>query len=209
MEDKKLKTGTTTLAIVCKDGLVVAADRRVTGGNFIFNKKFKKIMQISDDHLVTVAGSVSDVQLTVKIIRAQIKLDEMRRGKKLNTKEIANMMSGINYSALRSTFAISSFILAGKDDHGFKVYNIEPSGSVIEVDDYVGDGSGMMFATGVFESAYKEGMSVDEGIKLAVKAINASLQRDTASGNGIDVFTITTKGIKQVIDKELDTTLKV
>src|SRR3989344_6959936 len=209
MEDKKLKTGTTTLAIVCKDGLVVAADRRVTGGNLVFSKKFKKIMQISDDHLVTVAGSVSNVQLTIKIVKAQIKLDEMRRGKKLTTKEIANLMSGINYSALRSTFAISSFILAGKDDRGFHVYNIEPSGSVIEVDDYVGDGSGMIFATGVFESAYKEGISVDEGIKLAVKAINASLQRDTATGNGIDVYTITGKGIKQVIDKELDMTLKV
>lgn len=209
MEDKRLKTGTTTLAIVCKDGIVVAADRRVSAGSFVMNKKYKKIQSINEDHVVTTAGSVSDVQLTVKIIKAQIKLDEIRRGKKLHTKEIANLLSGINYSALRSTYAISSFILGGKDEKGFHVYNIEPAGSVMEIDDYSGDGSGIMFATGVFEANYKKDMSIQEGIKLAVKAVNAALQRDTFSGNGIDVFTITDKGVKQVVDKELDMTLKV
>ena len=210
MEDNKtLKTGTTTLAMVCKDGLVVAADRRVTAGFFVMNKKYQKIQPINDDHIVTTAGSVSDIQLTVKIIKAQIKLDEIRRGKKLTTKEIANLISGLNYSALRSTFAISSFILAGKDEKGLHVYTIEPAGSIIEIDDYVGDGSGMMFATGVFEANYKNDISVDEGVKLIVKAVNAALQRDIYSGNGIDVITITNKGIKQVVDKELDTSLKV
>ena len=67
----------------------------------------------------------------------------------------------------------------------------------------------MMFATGVFEANYKNDISVDEGVKLIVKAVNAALQRDIYSGNGIDVITITNKGIKQVVDKELDTSLKV
>lgn len=210
MEDRKLKTGTTTLAMVCKDGLVVAADRRVTaGGRLVTDKRFTKVQAIEDDHIVAFSGSVSDVQLAIKIIRAQIKLDEIRRGKKLLTKEIANLMAGINYSALRSIFAISSFLLAGKDDRGFHIYEVNPDGSIIEVIDYVGDGSGMMFTTGVFEANYRKGMSIQEGVDLAVKAVNASIQRDAASGNGIDVFTITNKGVKHVIDKELDMTLRV
>ena len=210
MEDNKtLKTGTTTLAIVCKDGLVVAADRRSTAGSMVYGKASKKIQIIEENHVVTTAGSVSDIQLTVKIIKAQVKLDEMRRGKKLMTKEIANLIAGLNYSALRTTYAISSFLLAGRDERGFHVYDITPDGSIIEVQDYAGDGSGVMFTTGVFEANYRKDMGVDEGVKLAVKAMNAALQRDIYSGNGIDVITITSKGIKQVIDKELDTSIKI
>ena len=210
MEDNKtLKTGTTTLAIVCKDGLVVAADRRSTAGSMVYGKASKKIQTIEENHVVTTSGSVSDIQLTVKIIKAQVKLDEMRRGKKLMTKEIANLIAGLNYSALRTTYAISSFLLAGRDERGFHVYDITPDGSIIEVQDYAGDGSGVMFTTGVFEANYRKDMGVDEGVKLAVKAMNAALQRDIYSGNGIDVITITSKGIKQVIDKELDTSIKI
>ena len=210
MEDNKtLKTGTTTLAIVCKDGLVVAADRRTTAGSMVYGKASKKIQTIEENHVVTTAGSVSDIQLTVKIIKAQVKLDEMRRGKKLMTKEIANLIAGLNYSALRTTYAIASFLLAGRDERGFHVYDITPDGSIIEVQDYAGDGSGVMFTTGVFEANYRKDMGVDEGVKLAVKAMNAALQRDIYSGNGIDVITITSKGIKQVIDKELDMSIKV
>ena len=210
MEDNKtLKTGTTTLAIVCKDGLVVAADRRSTAGSMVYGKASKKIQTIEENHVVTTSGSVSDIQLTVKIIKAQVKLDEMRRGKKLMTKEIANLIAGLNYSALRTTYAIASFLLAGRDERGFHVYDITPDGSIIEVQDYAGDGSGVMFTTGVFEANYRKDMGVDEGVKLAVKAMNAALQRDIYSGNGIDVITITSKGIKQVIDKELDTSIKI
>ena len=210
MEDNKtLKTGTTTLAIVCKDGLVVAADRRSTAGSMVYGKASKKIQTIEENHVVTTSGSVSDIQLTVKIIKAQVKLDEMRRGKKLMTKEIANLIAGLNYSALRTTYAIASFLLAGRDERGFHVYDITPDGSIIDVQDYAGDGSGVMFTTGVFEANYRKDMGVDEGVKLAVKAMNAALQRDIYSGNGIDVITITSKGIKQVIDKELDTSIKI
>ena len=210
MEDNKtLKTGTTTLALVCKDGLVVAADRRSTAGSMVYGKAAKKIQTIEENHVVTTAGNVSDIQLTVKIIKAQVKLDEMRRGKKLMTKEIANLIAGLNYSALRTTYAIASFLLAGRDERGFHVYDITPDGSIIDVQDYAGDGSGVMFTTGVFEANYRKDMGVDEGVKLAVKAMNAALQRDIYSGNGIDVITITSKGIKQVIDKELDTLIKI
>ena len=86
--DNIKKTGTTTLGIVCKDGIVLAADRRATAGNLIVGKRFKKIMPIDDNVAVTVAGSVSDVQMLVKVIRAQIKLSTLRSGKDLTVMEL-------------------------------------------------------------------------------------------------------------------------
>jgi len=46
-------------------------------------------------------------------------------------------------------------------------------------------------------------MSVEDGVKLAIEAIKSSTQRDIASGNGIDVVTITKDGIKHVVQQEI------
>ncbi len=69
--EERLKTGTTTVGIACKDGVVLAADRRATAGNMIVDKKAEKVHIISDDFAVTIAGVVSDAQLLIKLIRAE------------------------------------------------------------------------------------------------------------------------------------------
>ena len=93
--------------------------------------------------------------------------------------------------------------MAGNDESGQYLYDIYADGSVSEVRDYVGSGSGSVMAYGVLETLYKQDMTVEEGVKLAAKCINAAVQRDIASGNGIDVYTITKDGAKSVLHKEI------
>ena len=66
----------------------------------------------------------------------------------------------------------------------------------------------MPFVLGLLERQYKKGMSVEEGIKLAIEAVKSSTQRDTGSGYGIDVFTITKSGIKKVVSQEIQPNYK-
>ena len=61
-----------------------------------------------------------------------------------------------------------------------------------------------MFVYGVLEGDYKDGISVKDGVELALKGINSSIKRDVASGNGIIVMTITDKGVQKVLEKEID-----
>ncbi|MBI4450888.1 proteasome subunit beta [Candidatus Woesearchaeota archaeon] len=200
-----VKTGTTTVGIVCKDGIVLAADRRATAG-FVVNKKMKKIFTINDSMAVTMAGLVSDAQLLGKLIKAELKLKDIQTGRASNVREAANLLAGMLYSNIRRMTMIQSvvgFLLGGKDDEGLHLYDLGIDGSVTDIDDYVSDGSGSLFAIGVLESAYRKGMTLDEGIKLAVKAINAAIQRDLATGNGIDVMTITGEGAKMAFEKEI------
>jgi len=212
MEEHKLaKTGTTTVGIVCKDGIILAADRKMTlGGMIVSNKKFQKVIILNEELALTIAGLVSDIQLLVKLIKAQIKLDELRKGKKIKVKEVANLLSNLVYSNARkfsSIPGITGFLLGGKDNEGFYLYELGMDGSLTKFDDYATDGSGMLFATGVLEANYKQNMTIDEGVKLAVKAINASIQRDTASGCGVDVITITKDGTTKAFEQSLDTRL--
>ena len=204
--DLKVQKGTTTVGIVCKDGIVLAADKRATAG-FVVNKHTQKIHKITDSMAVTMAGLVSDAQLLVKLIRAEIKLKDLQTLRTSSVKETANLLAGMLYSNLRRPSmvpGIVAFLLAGSDKEGNHLYDLGIDGSITEIEDYVSDGSGSIFAIGALEANFKKGLSTEEGVKLAVKAITVALQRDTATGNGIDVWILDEKGIKVAVQKDLN-----
>jgi proteasome beta subunit len=210
-DENTMKTGTTTIALMCKDGIVLAADKRATAGNLIANKWVDKIFAVEDYMALTTAGTVSDVQLLVKLVKAEIRLKRLRTGKSISVKEAANLLAGMVYSNIRKMSmipGISHFIFAGTDKEGFHIYDIYPDGSISEAEDYLASGSGSVFAMGVFETLFKAGMSVDEGKSLAIKGVNAALQRDSASGNGLDIVVITEAGVKKVMTRKIETGVK-
>lgn len=208
VEDKDIrKTGTTTVALVCKDGVVLCADKRVTSGYLVAYKKYEKIVQITDNIAVTVAGTVSDVQLLTKLLKAELKLKDLRTNRQVKVKEAVNLLSSMVYNNIRKFSVIpgiSHFVLGGKDDEGVHAYDIGADGSVTNIDEYTSSGSGSVMAYGVLETLYKKDMTVEEGVKLGAKAINAAVQRDIASGNGIDIVSITKDGAKKVLSKTVD-----
>lgn len=207
-----VRKGTTTVGLVCKEGLVLAADKRVTlGGRIISHKSFEKVVKITDNVAITTAGTVSDIQLITKLLRAELRLKKIRTGKEPTVKTTANLLGTIVYQNIRkfsTIVGITGFLLGGKDDLGFWLYEIGPDGSIITHADFATDGSGMMMAWGVLDTMYKPGVSLQDGIKLAVKAINAAIQRDAASGEGVNVFTITKSGIQQVVNKQIESKLE-
>ena len=201
-----IKKGTTTVGLVCKDGVVLAADRRATAGTLIVDKKAQKIYQLSDKVAVTIAGAVAEAQLIVKLIGAEMRLKAIRMERVPRMKEVANMLGGILYGSLRRfSFvpSITHFLLGGADDRGVHLYDLFPDGSVTKVNDFVSSGSGSVFAYGVLETHYRPDMLTLEAVKLAVKCINTALQRDSASGNGVDVIVVNNKEIRRVVQKEL------
>lgn len=206
------KTGTTTVALVCKEGVVLCADKRVTSGYLVAYKKYDKIVQITDNIAVTVAGTVSDVQLLTKLLKAELKLKDLRTNREVTVKEAVNLLSSMVYNNIRKLSmipGISHFILSGKDKEGIDVYDIGADGSITHIDDYTSSGSGSVMAYGVLETLYKKDVTVDDGVKLGAKAINAAVQRDISSGNGIDITTITKEGIKKVLSKSIDIKIEV
>ncbi len=211
MEPTLFKTGTTTLGIACKDGLILAADKKMTlGGMIVSSKKMEKVLIVNDDIAITTAGNVSDIQLLVKLMKAQMRLDELRKGKKLKVKETANILANLVYQNVRKMSmiqGITGFLLGGRDSTGFYLYQMGVDGSLTTFDDYVADGSGMLFAMGVLEAAYKQDITVEQGMKIAAQAIQAAMERDTASGGGYTIITITKEGTKKAVEKQLETKL--
>jgi proteasome beta subunit len=203
-----LKTGTTILGIVCKDGVVMASDRQITAGNLVVGKDYPKTILINDYLAISFTGMVSDAQRVPKLLAAELKLKELKSHSRPTVKEAASLLSNISYHGIRQPSMIpqqAGFLLGGFNQDGHsELYTIEPAGSVVKVSDYDANfGSGMPYVLGLLERQYKKGLTVEEGVELAKEALKSSTQRDTGSGYGIDVFTITKDGIKKVVKQEI------
>jgi len=205
------KTGTTTLGIVCKDGIVLAADKRGTYGgeggvSYIARSEENKIQKVNNQIVVTTAGVASDLQKVIKLTRAELRLKELRSKQRPTVKESANLFSNIVYQNIRqfsTIMGITHFLLSGYDDEGIYLFDIHPDGYLEEMNKFSATGSGMIQCNPILDSEYKKGMSIEEGIKLALKCINAAVKRDPASGEGVDIFIITKEGIKKEVEQEI------
>jgi proteasome beta subunit len=174
------------------------------------DKKAQKVHKITDNIAVTIAGAVADAQLLIKLLRAETKLKAIRTRRVPTVKETANMLGGLLYSNIRQFSlipGITHFLLAGYDKDGLHLYDLFPDGSVTEIEDYTSSGSGSVIAYGVLESQYQKDLPADAALKLAVKSVNAALQRDSATGNGIDAIKVTTKGIERAFSEEIKATV--
>lgn len=203
-----LKSNTSLVGIVCKDGVVMGADRRVTAGNLIVNKEFQKVIKVNSYLLMSWTGGVADAQLTLKIIAAELRLKELKTKSRPSVKDAANLIGMMIYRSIRTPSMIPSIVgtlVGGIDEDGkASLYTIEPAGSIIEVKDYDANfSSGMPYILGLLERMYKKDITVKEGVELAKEALKSSTQRDSGSGNGIDVFTITKEGIKHIVSQEI------
>ncbi|MFH1503516.1 MAG: hypothetical protein ABIE36_02575 [Candidatus Diapherotrites archaeon] len=213
LKNSILKTGTTILGIVCKDGVVMAADRRTTAGNMIMGKNVQKAVQINDYLVMSGAGNSSDIEMQKKIIVAQLKLKELKSRSKPTVKQAANLIGMSTYQNIRQPSMIASIVgtlVAGFNEDGTtELYTVEPAGTAMKVEDYDANfGSGMPFVLGLLERQYNKDITVNQAVELAVEALKSSTQRDIGSGNGIDVFTITKKGINHVVEQEISSEYK-
>ncbi|MCD6575968.1 MAG: archaeal proteasome endopeptidase complex subunit beta [Nanoarchaeota archaeon] len=198
----EMKHGTTTVGIVTKEGVVVAADKRATMGYLVAHKNVDKVVEITDRILMTTAGMVGDAQMLAKYLKAELELYEIRKNKKITVKAASTLLANILYSNRFSIPFYVQLLLAGVDETGYHLYSLGPDGSNLE-DKYISTGSGSVMAYGVLEDNYKDGISLKEGIHIAARAIKAAMARDIATGEGIDVYTITKKGISKVPKEEI------
>ena len=203
-----LKTGTSIVGIVCKDGIVMAGDRQMTAGTIAIGKNECKIFGVNDYLIFAGTGTASDLEMLKKLVRAELRLKELKSKQRPTIKEGANLIGMLAYNNIRQMsmipFIAGTLVTGYNKDGSFELYSIEPAGSVIKVEEYDANfSSGMPFILGFLERKYDKNITIKEGVELAIECIKSSTQRDTGSGFGIDVFTITKQGITQVVKQKI------
>ena len=200
IRDKLALKGTTTIGVVCKDGVILASDTRVTMGTFIAHKRGKKIYKIADHLAMTIAGSVADAQWTVEMLKVNARLYQLNLGRRMPITSAARLIANVLFSS-RLAPLVTQVIVGGVDDTGSHVFTVDPFGSLTE-EKCVATGSGSPIAYGVLEDQYKEGAVIEGLLPVVLKAVDSAMKRDAASGDSFDVAIINQKGFRELSDQE-------
>ncbi|MEZ3143356.1 archaeal proteasome endopeptidase complex subunit beta [Halobaculum sp. MBLA0143] len=199
----EMKTGTTTVGLKADDGVVMATDMRASLGPMVSSKNVQKVEEIHPTAALTIAGSVSAAQNLIETLKAEVRLYEARRGEDMSMEALSTLTANL----LRSGgFFIVQPILGGVDSEGSHVFSIDAAGGTT-YENYTVTGSGSQYALGVLEQQYEEGISVDDAETVAVSAVQSAMERDTASGNGINLAVVTDDGVDVTQEEDIDALL--
>ncbi|TET59775.1 MAG: proteasome subunit beta [Promethearchaeota archaeon] len=194
IDTQTLKTGTTTVGLICKDAVILGTDKRATMGYFIASKTSEKVYKIQNHLWITTAGGVADNQFLVDILRAETTIYELAHdGKPILVKSAAKLLSNILYQNKMFPYEVGLILGGVTEEEGPVLLNISAYGSILP-EKYCAVGSGQNFSYGVLEARFKDNLTIEEGKEIVKKAVTSSIIRDFASGNGIELVTVKKEG---------------
>lgn len=186
--------GATVVGISYNEGVLLAAEKRISFGNFVVNKHIKKTFPVTDHVGAACAGMVADMQVLVRQVEALAKIRRLETRRDVPPNSIAKLMSVIMFE--RRYFPLLTQVIVGGINEKPEIYTLDPLGSVLP-DEYAAVGTGAEGALGIMDAEFKPNMSEERVRELATRAIRSAIQRDTASGDGIDILYVTRTGVRE------------
>jgi proteasome alpha subunit len=174
---KTVKQGSTAIGMVCKDGVILVTDKRLVDP-LVVPEATEKIFQI-DDHIGTTAsGILSDARVLIE--RSQLRAQQHRvtYDSPIDTltvvKDISDLKQICTQSAGLRPFGVSLLVAGVDEDGSIKLFETDPTGIFFEYK-ATAIGEGETDVTEILHKQYKEDLTIEEGIKLAVKALMKSI----------------------------------
>ncbi|HEX6500522.1 MAG TPA: proteasome subunit beta [Micromonosporaceae bacterium] len=208
---------TTIVAIACADGVVMAGDRRATMGNLIASRDIEKVHPADPYSLVGIAGTAGVGIELIRLFQVELEHYEKIEGAMLSidgkANRLATMIRNNLGAALQGLAVIPLF--AGYDleapdpAKAGRIYSFDVAGGVYEETGYDAIGSGSLFAKSALKKRYRQGLPIDEAVRLSVEALYDAADDDTATG-GPDltrkifpvVMTATAEGTRRLTEQE-------
>lgn len=186
--------GATVVGISYNNGVILAAEKRISFGNFVVNKNMKKTFPVTDHVGAACAGMVADMTVLVRQVEALAKIRKLETRREVAPNSIAKLMSVIMFE--RRYFPLLTQVIVGGVNEKPEIYTLDPLGSVLP-DVYAAVGTGAEMALGIMDAEFKPGMTEEKARELAVRAVKSAIQRDAASGDGIDMLFVTKTGTRE------------
>ncbi|AYU83189.1 proteasome beta 2 subunit [Leishmania donovani] len=185
---RTLKTGTTIVGVVYKDGVVLGADTRATEGSIVADKCCRKIHYMAPNIMCCGAGTSADTEAVTNMVSSHLALHRLETGKQSRVLEALTLLKRHLYRYQGHVSA--ALVLGGVDVEGPFLATIAPHGSTDRLP-FVTMGSGSIAAMAQLEVAYKDNMTCEEAKELVTSAIHKGIFNDPYSGTQVDVCVIT------------------
>jgi proteasome beta subunit len=178
--------GTTVVAIRCESGVVMAGDRRATSGYTIANRRIEKVFAADELSGVAIAGAAGPAVEMVRLFQVQLQHYEKVEGEQLSLEGKANQLAQMvraNLPAAMQGFVVVP-LFAGYDNRRRigRVFSFDAAGGKYEEADYQANGSGGVHARNWIKAGWREGLSSDDAIELAIRSLFAAADEDVATG---------------------------
>ena len=209
IDSKKLRClkGTTTVGVVCSDGVVLATDSRATAGYLIASRMARKIYRVADHIAFTTAGGVADTEKLVEWLRAESGYYRMITGRPMSVMACARLLANIMNIYYPYYPFVANILVGGVDSSGPQLYFLDIDGGMTR-ETMAATGSGSPVAYGVLENEIKEGMKVREALPIAVRAVRTAMRRDVGTGGPVAAATVTEEGYRELGPDEINKLLE-
>lgn len=208
--------GTTIVAVVYANGVVMAGDRRATLGNVVAQRDIEKVMPADEHSVVGIAGSAGTAMALVKLFQVELEHYEKIEGEELSVDGKANRLSVLlrgNLDMAMMGLAVVPLFAAWDSVRGRgRVFSYDLTGGRYEEHDHYAVGSGALFARGSLKKLFKSDMSQAQAYRVCLEALYDAADDDSATG-GPDltrkiypvVADVSASGYQRVSDAELST----
>ncbi|MDH5443781.1 MAG: proteasome subunit beta [Candidatus Hadarchaeaceae archaeon] len=197
----------TIVGVRCKDGIALASDTRGAAYYLVLSKRVRKIFKLEERIGAAVSGSSGDVQSLVNMLRAEANLYRLNHERPISTKSLAQVASNMLHGRRGFPYIVAG-VISGFDSDGPRLYFLDPIGGKLEEEKFASAGTGSTIAYGVLEQNYRDGMKLDDGVKLVAQSIKIAIERDAATGDKIVVAKIDEKGYQELPEEEVDKLVK-
>lgn len=193
--------GTTTLAFLYKNGVVVCADSRATGGQYIGSQTVRKIIPINPHLLGTMAGGAADCVYWERLLSERCRLYELRNREPISVAAASKLLANMLYNYRGSQLSLGVMICGWDAKKGPKIYMVDNDarrmpGKMFSV------GSGSVYAYGVLDKGYRYDLEDEEAFDLGRRAIFHATHRDAYSGGVVRVYVIQKDGWRVVSEED-------
>ncbi|KAF2671094.1 proteasome-domain-containing protein [Microthyrium microscopicum] len=189
----KIAHGTTTLAFRFKGGIIVCTDSRATQGNWIASQTVKKVIEINNSLLGTMAGGAADCQYWLAYLGMQCRLHELRNKRRITVAAASKILANLVYSYKGMGLSMGTMCAGVTPQEGPALYYVDSDGTRMAGNMFC-VGSGQTFAYGVLDAEYRYEMEDEEALELGRRSILAAMHRDAYSGGFINLYHVKEDG---------------
>ena len=196
-----VKRGSVSVGVKTAEGVVLLAEKRVSS-DLLVSETIEKIYTVDDHLAVAASGHVADARQLVEFARRESQRNQYMYEEPLETDTLAKALGDHiqQYTQYGGTRPFGcALLVAGMTRDGPALIESEPSGAIIGYK-AAGIGEGRAEVEESLEDGYEEGMSVEEGLELAVGAL---LEREDATLEATEAAVIEEEGVRRVPDEEL------
>jgi proteasome beta subunit len=218
-----LPHGTTIVAAIFADGVIMAGDRRATAGNLIAQRDIEKVFPADDYSLVGIAGTAGLAVEIVRLYQVELEHYEKIEGTALTldgkANRLATMIRGNLAQAMQGLAVVPLFagfdVAATEPGAAARIFSFDVAGGRYPEQHFHAVGSGSLFARGALKKLWSPGLARDEVVRVVVESLYDAADDDAATG-GPDitrkiypvVMLATATGTESVGDDELDTVVR-